>query len=75
MIKILSTILLALALTGCAEYWAFKGGAADHAMQASDEALKTILFTLCQGMPKGAMDRRFKTADEEAALDVICPRP
>ncbi|PHS13460.1 MAG: hypothetical protein COA78_06905 [Blastopirellula sp.] len=69
---LLTLISLTMLLGGCAELWAAKQGAAAHAEQAADEALNTILFSLCGAMPVGAVNRRFKTEEEKEAYQEVC---
>jgi hypothetical protein len=58
---------------GCAEIAAFKSGIAEHGADASDEALETALWTICKATPVGAVKRKFKSDEERAAYNAICP--
>lgn len=73
--RTLITITALIVLTGCAEWNALQSGVANHGAQAADEAVETALWSLCSGVPVGAIKRRFKTDDERAAYNQLCPEP
>ncbi len=50
-------IILALALTGCAEFQAVKSGVADHGAQLADEALNVAKWQTCQAASIGSLER------------------
>lgn len=68
----LLAIGLILILSGCAELKAVVG---TYGAQASDEALSTALWTICNASPVGAHKRRFKTVEEIAAVRILCGDP
>lgn len=63
------TCLLVLSAS-CAEY---NAAIAARGAQASDQTLTAALWTLCNATPVGAIKRRFQSAEEQAAYNVICP--
>jgi len=73
--KLIIIAILALLITGCAEFGAAKSGIATHGAQASDEALDAALWTICNASTVGAVKRRFKTESEKDAYNGVCPAP
>jgi hypothetical protein len=75
--KRIALIILTICLTacsgGCAEVAAVRSGVAEHGADAADQALETAIWTMCSASPVGAIKRRFKTEEERAAYNVICP--
>jgi len=57
-------------LTGCAMY---RGAIAEKGAEASDATLESALWTICNGIPVGAIKRRFKTESERQAYNTLCP--
>ncbi len=64
--------ILALSLTGCAEWQAFKAGVGSHGAKISDEALATNIWGVCNAASTGAIKRRFKTDEDKIALATLC---
>lgn len=69
----LLAVLLLVVLSGCAEIDALRAGIANHGADASDQAIESALWALCNGLPVGAINRRFKTEEEKAAYREFCP--
>jgi len=67
------TAIVLLMMQGCAEFSAFKSGVAEHGADASDQVLESALWTVCTGVSVGAVKRRFKTEQERAAYNDLCP--
>lgn len=65
-------LALILSISGCAEINALRSLVGLYGADASDEALNTALWTICNASPIGAHKRRFKTDAEIAAVKVIC---
>lgn len=65
-------VMIMAAVAGCAEITAFRSGIAKHGADASDQVLESALWTICNGSPVGAVKRRFKTASEQDAYNVMC---
>jgi len=72
-VRIIIALALLLSLGGCAEFGAFKSGVATHGADASDQTLEANLWYLCNASSVGSIKRRFKTVEEVAAYNVICP--
>lgn len=66
-------ILGLLFLSGCGTVSTIRGIVADQGADAADQALETSLWTLCNGSPVGAINRRFRDESERAAYRTICP--
>lgn len=73
MILLVLVLLLSACTGGCSEIAAMRAGAAAHGANAADQALETALWTICNATPVGAIKRRFKTREERAAYDALCP--
>lgn len=75
--KRIALLMLALCLTacsgGCAEIDAGRAALAEHGADASDQALDTAIWTMCNATPVGAIKRRFKTEAERDAYNKLCP--
>ena len=71
--KLTIIAICALLTTSCAELGAAKSGIASHGAQASDETLDAAIWTLCNAVSVGAVKRRFKTDDEKAGYNSMCP--
>ncbi len=68
-------VLVAVLLVGaCAEFAAFRSGVAEHGADAADQTLDAAVWTMCNGISVGAVKRRFKTPEERAAYNVLCPQ-
>lgn len=67
-------LIILAALSSCAEFGAFRSGVASHGAEASDQALDTAIWTLCNGIPVGAVNRRFKSESEKEAYRKLCPQ-
>jgi hypothetical protein len=65
-IILLSSIIL---LSGCVE---LRSAMATYGAEGSDQTLDTAVWTICLASPVGAVNRRFKTEEELAALAVLC---
>lgn len=50
-------LALAVALSGCAEFAAFRSGVATHGAQAADAALDTGKWQVCTATTVGALER------------------
>ena len=70
--KKLLMVLPLLFMVGCAEYASTKSGIADHGAKAADDALDTAVFVMCNAGTVGSIERRFKTAEEQAARKLVC---
>lgn len=70
--RYLIVMAAAVLLAGCAEFQALKSAVGSYGGDAADETLDASIWYICEGTSKGASDRRFKTAEEKAALKVIC---
>jgi hypothetical protein len=68
-----AVLLLAGCVGACAEFGAFRSGVAEHGADAADQALEAAIWTICNATPVGAVKRRFKSEEERAAYNVICP--
>ena len=71
-LKFILLLLAIVSATGCAELNAFRSGVASHGAEASDATLESALWVVCNGGTVGADKRRFKTAEEKAAREIIC---
>jgi len=72
--KLTIALITLLALTGCAaEFNAFKSGVATHGAEAADQAVDVNLWALCEASSVGSIKRRFKTPEERASYNGICP--
>lgn len=71
--KYIILLFAVLAVPGCAEIHAARAAAAEHGADAADQALDTALWTICSATPVGAIKRRFKTTEERAAYNILCP--
>jgi len=58
--------VLALTLTGCAQFSSLKGAIADRGAAVSDEARDTAEFVLCRGITVGAWLRAYGNEPEKA---------
>ncbi len=65
-------LLLAISLTGCAEWQAVKAGVGSHGAKIADEALATNIWGICNAASTGAIKRRFKTDQDKIALSTLC---
>jgi hypothetical protein len=65
-ILLIASVLL---ISGCVE---FRAAVATYGAEGSDQTLDTAIWTMCLASPVGAVNRRFKTEEEVAALAVIC---
>lgn len=71
---ILTAVLMLSACSGgCAEIDASRAAIAEHGADASDQALDTAIWTMCNATPVGAIKRRFKTEAERDAYNKLCP--
>lgn len=70
--KIIILICLLL-LASCAGYGTFKAAVAEEGAKAADEALDAAIWHICKASPVGAIKRRFKSAQEIAAYNILCP--
>jgi len=70
--KIVIILLLSLSVLGCAEFAALKNAVGSYGSEAADETVGVAVWQLCNASSVGAMKRRFKTAEEIAALKVVC---
>jgi hypothetical protein len=66
-------VVTLIALNSCAEFAAGRSAVAKHGADAADQVLESALWTICNGVSVGAIKRRFKTQDERAAYNVLCP--
>lgn len=71
--NIFPVLIIVMVLSGCAELNAFRSGIATHGADASDQTLETAIWGICNGIPVGAINRRFKSNDERQAYSVLCP--
>lgn len=70
--KKLAIISLTVLLTSCTGWQAVKTAVQTYGVEAADESLTSSLWFICEGTTKGASDRKFKTAEEKAALAILC---
>jgi len=71
--KAILLIFCALLLSGCEFVGMARTAVAERGADAADQTLDTALWTICNGSPVGAINRRFRSADERAAYREICP--
>ena len=67
--KQLIIITLLLTLSGCATYHTV---IAERGAEASDAALESVVWTLCNATPVGAVRRKFTTTELQSAYNTIC---
>lgn len=59
-------------MLGCAEWQAVKSAVGTYGSSASDEALATALWTVCNASPVGAIERRFNTPARAKLWNSLC---
>lgn len=64
-----AAVLVMMALAGCSMY---RAAIAERGAEASDAALESTVWTMCKGMPVGAVTRKFNTPQLRAAYNTIC---
>lgn len=69
--KMIIFIFIAM-LAGCAEWQAVKSAVGTYGSAASDEALATALWTVCNASPVGAIERRFNTPARAKLWNDLC---
>lgn len=70
--KLTIALITLLALTGCAEFNAFKSGVATHGAEAADQTVEVSIWSLCEASSVGSIKRRFKTTEERDAYNAMC---
>lgn len=66
-------VVVAVLLTGCAQYGMIKKAVAENGESAKDEALEAAEWYICNASSVGAVKRRYTTPEQVAAYNVICP--
>jgi hypothetical protein len=62
-------VVLVLGVGGCASY---RAAIAARGAAASDATLESALWTLCNAIPVGAVNRRFRSEVEREAYATLC---
>lgn len=70
-VMILLAIIVVVALISSCQI--YRAAAAEKGAEASDAALETALWSICNAIPVGAIKRHFKTDEEKDAYNAICP--
>lgn len=65
-------ILIALLLSGCAEWTTAKNAVANYGAQAADENLVVTAWSICMSTPYGAIERKFNTTKKRKILNDYC---
>ena len=71
--KTITIMLLALLLTGCAGWGAFRAAANAESARVADESMRVAVWAVCRPQTVGAWQREFGTDPERAeAWRVLC---
>ena len=64
-----------LAVSGCAEFRAFKSAVGTAGAAVADETVRTAIWELCNGASVGSIERKFVTEEQKQSRKVLCEIP
>jgi hypothetical protein len=68
----ISVFIIAMLMTGCGAVGAYRGMVAETGADAADQALESAEWAMCNGVPVGAVKRRYNTEEKRNAYNQIC---